>query len=214
MIGVISDALPNQRKAIAEVFPEAFHCLCHYHFYNYVFKAPKDLNINLMAQTRKFLRSLYYLNKEKIYANQGKHWGPKLSFTKEILILLRSLSNGKPRPKDPFLVGAELFSRLTDIYFLLQEFITAIDATGKYFEDDRVVRGVYLKIKEFIEVNKSNIRELEKIKSYLLEIKDILNDDEISAEIALEFLERYCKRLAEIQLKEDFGIVEANSLRN
>ena len=67
VIGVISDALPTQREAIAEVFPGVHHCLCHYHFYKYVFKAPKDLDNHLMTQTRKFLRGLYYLNKEKIY---------------------------------------------------------------------------------------------------------------------------------------------------
>ena len=95
VIGVISDAHPKRRKAIAEVFPGVSHCLCHYHFYKYVFKAAKELDSNLMTHTRKILRGLYYLNKEKIYVNQGKHWEPKLSFTKEILMVLRSLSTMK-----------------------------------------------------------------------------------------------------------------------
>lgn len=209
VIGVISDAHPKQRKAIAEVFPGVSHCLCHYHFYKYVFKAAKELDSNLMTHTRKFLRGLYYLNKEKIYANQGKHWEPKLSFTKEILIVLRSLSNWKPRPKDPFFVGAELFSRLSDVYVLLHEFITKIDAAGKHFEDEEVIRGVYLKIKELIEANEDKKRELETIKSYLSEIKDILDDNETSAENALEILDGYCKKLAKLQLRENCGLVEA-----
>ncbi|MFO8018641.1 MAG: hypothetical protein R6U96_08400 [Promethearchaeia archaeon] len=62
-----------------------------------------------MTQTRNFLRGLYYLNKKKLQANKGKHWEPKFAFTKEIMSLLRSLSNWKKRPKDPFFVGAELF---------------------------------------------------------------------------------------------------------
>ena len=209
VIGVISDAHPKQRKAIAEVLPGVSHCLCHYHFYKYVFKAAKELDSNLMTHTRKTLRGLYYLNKEKIYANQGKHWEPKLSFTKEILIVLRSLSNWKPRPKDPFFVGAELFSRLSDVYVLLHEFIAKIDATGKHFEDEEVIRGVYLKIKEFIEANEDKKRELETIKSYLSEIKDILDDDDTSAENALELLDGYCKKLAKLQLRENCGLVEA-----
>lgn len=209
VIGIISDALPNQRKAIAEVFPGVPHCLCHYHFYKYVFKAPKDLDSNLMTQTCKFLRSLYYLNKEKIYANQGKHWEPKFSFTKEILNVLRSLSNWKPRPKDPFFVGAELFSRLIDVYLLLQEFIAKIDAAGKHFEDKKVIRAVYLKIKEFIKVNQDKKRELETIRAYLSEIKDILDDEGASVENVLELLEGYCKILAKLQLREDCGPVEA-----
>jgi hypothetical protein len=209
VIGVISDALPNQRKAIAEVFPGVPHCLCHYHFYKYVFKAPKDLDSNLMTQTRKFLRGLYYLNKEKIYANQGKHWEPKFTFTKEVLNILRSLSNWKPRPKDPYFVGAELFLRLTDVYLLLQEFIAEIDAAGKHFKDEKVIRRVYLKVKEFIEANQDKKRELETIKAYLSEIKDILDDEGASAENALELLEGYCKKLIKIPLREACGLVEA-----
>ncbi len=72
VVGIISDALWEQREAIAEVFPKTPHCLCHFHFYQYVFKAPKELDSNLMTKTRKFLRGLYYLNKEKNYENQGK----------------------------------------------------------------------------------------------------------------------------------------------
>lgn len=209
VIGIISDAHPKQRKAIAEVFPGIPHCLCHYHFYQYVFKAPKDFDSNLMTQTRKFLRGLYYLNKEKVYANQGKHWEPKFTFTKEILDILRSLSNWKSRPKDPYFVGAELFSRLTDVCDLLEEFIAKIDAAGKQFEDEKVIRGVYLKIKEFIKANQDKKRELEAIKAYLSEIKAILDDEEASAENALELLEGYCKKLAKLPLRKDCGLVEA-----
>jgi hypothetical protein len=54
VIGIISDALPTQRKAIAEVFPGVPHCLCHYYFYKYLFKAPKDLDSNLMTKRVNF----------------------------------------------------------------------------------------------------------------------------------------------------------------
>jgi len=209
VIGIISDAHPKQRKAIAEVFPGVPHCLCHYHFYKYVFRAPKDLDSNLMTQTRKFLRGLYYLNKEKIYANQGKHWEPNFSFTKDVLTVLRSLSNWKSRPKDPYFVGAELFSRLADMSVLLEKLIAKIDAAGKHFEDEKVIRGLYLKIKEYINANQDKKRELETIKVYLSEIKDILDEEKASAANALDLLEGYCKKLARLRLREDCGLVEA-----
>ncbi|MHA1491793.1 MAG: hypothetical protein ACTSRI_19340 [Promethearchaeota archaeon] len=209
VIGIISDALPNQGKAITEVFPGVSHCLCHYHFYNFVFKAPKDLDSNLMTQTRKSLRGLYFLNKEKIYANQGKHWGPKFYFTKEVLTILRSLSNWKPRPKDPFFVSAELFSRLTDVNFLLQEFIAEINAAGKHFEDENVIRKIHIKVKEFIGANQDKKRELETIRVHLSEIKSILDEEGASAENALDLLEGYCKKLAKLQLRKDCGLIEA-----
>ena len=213
VIGIMSDAHPKQRKAIAEVFPGVPHCLCHYHFYKYVFRAPKYLDSNLMTQTRKFLRGLYYLNKEKIYANQGKHWEPKFSFTKELLKILRALSNWKPRPKDPIFVGAELFSRLTDVLDLLEGFLTKIDATGKQFEDENVIKGLYLKIKEYIEANQDKSLELEMIKSHVSEIKNILDDEKASAENALELLENYCKKLESLQLREGCGLVEAHFIK-
>src|SRR3972149_4203546 len=191
IVGIISDAHPKQRKAIAEVFPGIPHCLCHYHFYEYVFKAPKELDSELMTQTRKFLRSLYYLNKEKNYENQGKRWEPTFSFTKEIITILRSLSNWAPRPKDPYFIGLELFSRLTDIQKILHHFIIEIEAAEKHFEDEKVIRGLYLEINEFIEANQKNKQELDKIKTYLSEIKSILNDKDTSAENALALLKGF-----------------------
>jgi hypothetical protein len=209
VIGIMSDAHPKQRKAIAEVFPEVHHCLCHYHFYKYVFKAPKELDSNLMTQTRKFLRGLYFLNKEKLYDNQGKHWEPDFPFTKELLKVLTALSNWKPRPKDPIFVGAELFSRLTDVLVLLEDLIPKIDAVGTPFDDEKVIRGLYLKIKEYIHANKDKKRELDVIKSYLTNIKDILDDEKASADTALILLENYCKGLATMRLRDDCGLVEA-----
>jgi len=214
VIGIMSDAHPKQRKAIAEVFPRVPHCLCHYHFYKYVFKAPKDFDNNLMTQTRKFLRGLYYLNKEKIYDNQGKHWEPKHPFTKGLLKVLRALSNWKPQPKDPMFVGAELFSRLTDVLDLLEDTITKIDAVGTPFEDEMVIRGLYLKLKEYINANQDKRQELDVIKSYLVSIKDILDDDKASADTALELLENYCKTLVSQQLREDCGLVEAQFIED
>lgn len=213
VIGIMSDAHPKQRKAIAEVFSKVPHCLCHYHFYNYVFKAPKELDSTLITQTRKFLRGLYYLNKEKMYANQGKHWEPKHPFTKDLLKILEALSNWKSRPKDPFLVGAELFSRLTEVLVLLEELITEIDAIGTPFEDENVIRGLFLKIKEYITSNQDNKQELDVIKSYLTNIKDILDDDKASADTALNLLENYCKTLATRQSKNDCGSVEAQFIK-
>ena len=214
VIGIMSDAHPKQRKAIAEVFPKTLHCLCHYHFYNYVFKAPKELDSNLMTQTRKFLRGLYYLNKEKKYDNQGKHWEPKHPFTKELLKILRALSNWKPRPKDPFFVGAELFSRLTGVLDILEELITEIDDIGTPFEDEKVIRGLYLKIKKYIVANQDKKQELDVIKSYLTNIKDILDDDKASADTALNLLENYCKTLATQQQRSDCGLVEAQFIED
>lgn len=208
IVGIISDAHPKQRKAIAEVFPGIPHCLCHYHFYTYVFKAPKELDSQLMTQTRKFLRALYYLNKEKNYDNQGKHWEPKFSFTKEIITILRTLSNWTLRPKDPYFIGVELFSRLIDICEILHYIITKLDIAEKHFEDEKVVRELYLEINGFIELNQKKKSELDRIRVYLSDVKSILDDKDTSAENALELLKGFCKKLEMLSLTQDCGSVE------
>lgn len=196
VIGIMSDALPAQRKAIEEVFPDVLHCLCHYHFYKFVFDAPKKLDSNLMTQTRKFLRNLYFLNKMTIYANQGKVWEPEYSLTKEIIEVLKSLSRWKPRPKDPYFVGLELFSRLTDVYSVLDLFIKELKGHEGQFEDEQIIRGLYLKITEYIETKNDIATELKIIKGYLAEVKAILDDTDASAEEALDKLENYSKKLS------------------
>lgn len=196
VIGIMSDALPAQRKAIEKVFPDVLHCLCHYHFYKFVFDAPKKLDSNLMTQTRKFLRNLYFLNKMTIYANQGKVWEPEYSLTKEIIEVLKSLSRWKPRPKDPYFVGLELFSRLTDVNSVLDSFIKELKGHEGQFEDEQIIRGLYLKITEYIETKNDIATELKIIKGYLAEVKAILDDTDASAEEALDKLENYSKKLS------------------
>ena len=134
----------------------------------------------------------------------------KFSFTKEILKVLTSLSNWKPRPNDPMFVGAELFSRLIAVLDLLGEFLAELDAVGKPFEDEKVIRGLYLKIKEHAKINQDKIQEIETIKLYLINIKNILDDEKATAENSLELLENYCKRLAPLRLREDCGTLEAS----
>ncbi len=56
--GIISDAHRSQRLAIEEVFPGVPHCLCHFHFYTLVLKAPMALDSHLLTVTRASLRKL------------------------------------------------------------------------------------------------------------------------------------------------------------
>ena len=195
IIGVISDALPAQRKAIEIALPDVPHCLCHYHFYKFVFNAPKKLDNKLMTQTLKFLGNLYYLRKSTIHANQGKTWEPIYPFTSEILEILRVLSKWKTRPKDPFFVGLEIFSRLKDVYSVLKLFLEGIDGQIVNFEDEKVIRGLYIKIRKFLEENQEVARELDLIKGYLSDIKVILDDSNTSANEALEKLEIFSDEL-------------------
>jgi len=195
VIGIMSDALPAQRKAIEEGLPDVPHCLCHYHFYKFVFNAPKKLDSNLMTQTRIFLKNLWYLKKSTKYNYQGNSWEPNYSLTKELIEVLKSLSKWKPRPKDPYFVGFELFSRLADVHSILDSFIKELEGLEGKFKDERVIRGLYLKITEYLESKNNIATELSIIKGYLTEVKAILDDIDVSAEDALDKFEQYSKSL-------------------
>ena len=210
VIGIMSDALPAQRKAIEEAFPEVPHCLCHYHFYKFVFDAPKKLDSNLMSQTHIFLKNLWYLKKSTKYNYQGNSWEPTYSITKEFIDVLNSLSKWKPRPKDPYFVGLELFSRLIDIHSILGSFIKESEGIEGQFEDEQVIKGLYLKITEYLESKNNIATELRIIKGYLTKVKAILDDPNVSAEDSLDKFEQFskslgkrlsCKNCAEVERK-------------
>jgi hypothetical protein len=197
VIGIMSDALQAQRKAIEETFPDVLHCLCHYHFYKFVFNAPKKLDSNLMTQTRIFLKNLWYLKKSTKYFYNGKSWEPNYSITKELIDVLKSLSKWKPRPKDPYFVGLELFSRLTDVCSILDSFIKGLEGIQGEFMDEQIFRDLYLKITEYIASKKDIATELDIVKGYLIEVKAILDDTDVCAEDALDKFEQYSKNLGQ-----------------
>lgn len=208
VIGIVSDALPAQRKAIEEVFPDVPHCLCHYHFFKLVFKEPKALDNSLMTQTRKFLRSLFYLKKKEVYSNKGWAWETKSSFTDDLLELLRNLSNWKVRPKDPYFVGLTLYARLKDVYRVLDLCVKDLEAKNRQFKDEKVVRKLHSKLKEFFKTKTDDVKELKVIRKYLSDIKNILDEPKTSAEIALKKMEKYCDTLKKQSSRANCGLTE------
>lgn len=112
-------------------------------------------------------------------------------------------------PERSFFVGLEQFSRLKDICLLLSQCIEDLEVHEGHFKDEKVIRGLYLIIKEFIETKKDTLKELETNKKYLVEIKIILDRDDNSAEEALKELVTCCKKLGKLQFRKDCGPVEA-----
>ena len=208
IIGVVSDALVAQRKAIEEVLPTIPHCLCHFHFFKLVFNAPKALDNSLMTQTRSFLRNLQYIKKLKMVSEDGVNWKPTSSFTVEILDVLKSLSNWQKRPKDPYFVGLELFSRVNDMYSVLDLCVKDLDAKNKQIIDEKIIRRLHLKLKMFIKTKRSVVKELNIIQNYLNKIKEILEDPKSNAEEALKQLENFSKKLNKVQSRPDCGLIE------
>lgn len=124
ILGIISDALVAQRKAIAEILPNVPHCLCHYHFYTLVLKEAKQADSSIITDLRSKLRANYYI---KQYSER-KLKGTIANSQFEPLVVffepLEELKEWRRKPKDPCFSGTELQNRLLDIvdkFKMLQE---------------------------------------------------------------------------------------------
>ena len=72
IIGVMSDALPAQRIAIENEFEGVLHCICHYHFMNYVMNDALAADEHIITQVRARLRKLRDLHEYKILKSRQK----------------------------------------------------------------------------------------------------------------------------------------------
>lgn len=174
--GIISDALPSQRIAIQHVFPEIPHCLCHYHFYNLVLKAPKETDSNLMTQIRASLRKMYDLKKFLGLKQEKAIHIKQCEFLIEILKILDALSQWKRKPKDPCFSGLLLYSRVSDIYERMTKAVQLLDRLQIPCEEEKVVRRIHRDLKKILEENQNNAGKLTRIAEHLKKIKTILSD--------------------------------------
>ena len=97
--GIVSDAHTAQRIAVKVVFPGVPHCLCHFHFFNLVLKAPKELDSHLCTAVRAALRKLLDLKKYKVGRAAGTPYVPGGSLAAEVLGVFSALANWVRRPK-------------------------------------------------------------------------------------------------------------------
>jgi hypothetical protein len=173
---IISDALPSQRIAIQQVFPEIPHCLCHYHFYALVLKAPKAIDSNIMTQIRASLRKMYDLKKYLGLKQQKKPYTNYCEFLVEILKILEALSQWKRKPKDPCFSGLLLYSRVSDIYEKMIKAVQLLDKQQIPCEEEKVVRRIHRDLEKILKENQKNALELTRINESLKKIKKVLSD--------------------------------------
>lgn len=208
VLGIVSDALPSQRIAIKRVLPDVPHCLCHYHFYALVLNDAKKVDSNMMTQIRKKLRVLYDL--KKFIERKNKNLKPIVScrFLEEILSLLEALSNWKRHPKDPCFSGLVLYSRVHDLYLLLEQAINKLDSGSIQCEDDKPVRRLFLKLSEIIEEYKEKAKDLSNIQDHLSELSSILGDLDIDFDNGLKTLRKFRDKLRKNRFSSKCGETE------
>ena len=115
ILGIISDALPAQRKAIAITLPNVPHCLCHYHFYALVLKDAKQADSNIITELRSKLRGNYYIKQFTERKLKGTLTNSQFENLEVFFEPLEELKDWKRKPKDPCFSGTELQNRLHDL---------------------------------------------------------------------------------------------------
>lgn len=208
IIGVVSDALPAQRIAIEKALPGVPHCLCHYHFYEFVLKKSKEKDKQLLTSIRSELRN----NKHVKAQLQG---GPPLpgnsatrAFTKNLMDALVGLANWKRRPKDPCFSGLELFRRLADVMDVLDEAKTDVKAGCLSGAAGKAVIDFHKLISSIIGEHEGDATELGCIAGHLSTLKDILTDLETSSSEGLKSLQIFRTSLRKHRLTDRCGPVE------
>jgi len=189
ILGIMSDALVAQKMAIAAVFPGVPHCLCHFHFFNLVLKAPKELDSHLCTAVRASLRKLPDLKKYNAGQAAGVPHVPGGSLAAELLDTIRSLSNWDRRPRDPCFTGLALFERVQDVLGVLRVAVEKMDAGAVALPEEKVVRRLRAGLEAIAaEHGTAAAAELGRVQEHLKDLSAVLEDVESSPEEGLQRL--------------------------
>ncbi|HME52239.1 MAG TPA: hypothetical protein VKM55_08470, partial [Candidatus Lokiarchaeia archaeon] len=208
IIGIVSDALVVQRKAIESVFPGVPHCLCHFHFYELVLKEAKAADSNLLTSIRAMLRSLNDIKRYKAETKQTTNDDTPKGFIDKILDALLALSTWSRKPRDPCFTGLEMHDRVMDIVAVMDDAIKQMGA-GLFTMDDeeRLVR-IRDHIMTCINEYHSTIAELHQIKIHLEGLKAILDDETTTKEDAVVAIKHYKEVLENHLVMTECGELE------
>lgn len=193
ILGIISDALPTQRKAIAAALPCVPHCLCHYHFYALVLKDAKQVDSGIVKDIRSKLRSNYYLKQYSLKKVRDTISNSQF----EALILffepLEELSNWKRKPKDPCFTGLEMCDRIIILADKMSLLLNKIQ-TGSislFKNSIKVLKKVYSFLNDSIHEIRSQLDQLIEIHRILDNLVSILAQIDGNASQGLKRLLNY-----------------------
>jgi hypothetical protein len=208
VLGIISDALPAQRIAIEAVFPGVPHCLCHFHFFALVLKAPKELDSHLCTGLRAALRKLPELKRYRAGGAGGTPYVPPGTVAAGVLEALGALANWSRRPKDPCFAGLELFERVQDVLGVLQAAAGKLDAGAVAMAEERVVRRLCARVEAIATRQAAAAAELARVRGHLARLAAILDDCEAAPDEGLRQLRRLRDQLRKDRLAPGRGEAE------
>jgi hypothetical protein len=210
VLAVISDALPAQRLAIENVFPEALHCLCHYHFFNLVLLSPKQGDSHLVTQIRATLRDMYDIKQFKEHRDDKTPFNCDNEFLVAVLDALLALSNWSRKPKDPCFTGLELWKRLSDVALTIKEARSLVGSGFFSQYEENVVERINDTLIECIEAQRRLVADLSRVRDHLKDLQEILEDVSTSADVGLNRLRLFRDRMTKRKKAEDMMKIESD----
>jgi hypothetical protein len=208
VLAVISDAHPAQRLAISCVFPDALHCLCHYHFFNLVLLSPKQADSHIITQTRAYLRDMYDIKKFKESRDANAQFTSDNGFIVAVLDALLALSNWSRKPKDPCFTGLELWKRLNDIASAVRGAISLVGSRTFSQIEEKMLERINNKLGECVGAQKALVEDLEHVRNHLRELQGILADESTNADVGLTRLRLFRDRMTKRKRADDIKKIE------
>lgn len=197
ILGIISDAHPTQRKAIESIFKDIPHCVCHYHFYNYVIRDAKLADSGIVTQIRTTLRKNYDIKQFNIHCISHTLTRSQYEVLQPLFEPIVELSNWSRKPKDPCFTGLELYHRLSDIteqfQFLKSRVDNGIIQLPKHSR--KVVNRFIIVLEEILATFRELIDDLNEIQMHLTEMVDILAQTEYNASGGLKKMLQFSDNL-------------------
>lgn len=211
---IISDALKEQRKAVADVFVGVPHCLCHYHFFELVLKSAKEQDSHVVTVLRTYLRDQRDLVVYRYYIEEKKPLEGDYELLKCFFEPLAELSQWKRNSKDPCFISILFAQRLASIGEKLELLSQKIDAKEINFHKstikmiDRLSKSIWDALDDISDIE----YELRRIQAHLPHLVEILSSVDDSFDLGMLRLQTYHQKLINYMEKYQVGAIEKKVL--
>jgi hypothetical protein len=192
--GVMSDALPAQRIAIENEFPKSLHCICHYHFLDYVMTDALAADEHVITQARASLRKLRDLHNYKKLKNQKKAIPFPYQVWHMILEQLLPCLDWKPKKDDPCFSSIRYLDVLVGINDRMIFYCEALLNEGIRVDTRtrKIMTRIQKTVGKIIQEHKGTVHELAAVHAHVEELSIILNDHEATAGEGIKSMEIFC----------------------
>jgi len=194
IIGIMSDAYPAQRIAIENEFLGCLHCICHYHFLDYVMTDAMAADEHVITQARARLRKLKDLRQYKILKARKKYLPFSYQVWHMFLEQLLPCLDWKPKKGDPCFSAIRFLDVLNGLDVQLTRYHETLLNEGVRVDGQtrRTLARIQKAVREITQEHDAVVKELVIIHNYVEDLSSILDDHEASAGEGIKRMEIFC----------------------